>query len=311
MANEVNASSPGSLGVVHISNPNCNFNKIRAVGNSSSGGSGFVYKAADVTVTTIDVDKYLSADSTKAKLYQGERSTQYIFDGSGGKYKAYNIEHKEFYVPTVVAGTNLFDYVDYIKNKKLYQLRNKTKRKGWCQNIAYCYCYGFYKNIQNYGESNLAHGNCGGKFDAFIDSNKNHVLEAVYNEITNGRPCIIQVNGDTKGTSRHFVVVVGFSSKVKSGSDLKETDLLILDPWDGKLYDMSQPGARFMTTGAKCDKDYQGYYMLYIRRNTKNTQNVVGDANVQDLGDDTPIVSDSTVRDISGKAIEAYMRDDL
>ena len=51
--------------------------------------------------------------------------------------------------------------------------------------------------------------------------------------------------------------------------------------------------------------------MVIIRRNTKNTQNVVGDANVQDLGDDTPIVSDSTVRDISGKAIEAYMRDDL
>ena len=106
MANEVNASSPGSLGVVHISNPNCNFNKIRTVGNSSSGGSGIVYKAADVTVTTIDVNKYLSADSTKAKLYQGERSTQYVFDGAGNKYKAYNYEHKEYYVPTVVAGTN-------------------------------------------------------------------------------------------------------------------------------------------------------------------------------------------------------------
>ena len=103
------------------------------------------------------------------------------------------------------------------------------------------------------------------KFKGFEHDDKQEVLKNVYNEISNGRPCLIQVNGNKAGTSRHYVTVVGFKSSVKSANDLDEDDLLIIDSWDGKLEGVGSNGARFMVTGAACKKKYSGYQMYYLR----------------------------------------------
>jgi hypothetical protein len=81
----------------------------------------------------------------------------------------------------------------------------------------------------------------------------------------NGRPMVLQVNGNKAGTSRHFVTVVGFKEGVTSAKDLKETDLLIIDSWDGKIERMDTETSRFMTSGAQCHKDYSGYRLRVLK----------------------------------------------
>ena len=55
-----------------------------------------------------------------------------------------------------------------------------------------------------------------------MSDNKSDILNAIYYEIMNGRPCVVQVNGNAKGTSRHFATVVGIKDTVKSAKDLTE-----------------------------------------------------------------------------------------
>ena len=75
----------------------------------------------------------------------------------------------------------------------------------------------------------------------------------------------MQVNGNTQGTSRHFVTVVGVKSDVKSAQDVKESDLLILDSWDCNLERMDTDSSRFMTTGSQTHKSYSGYYLRLLK----------------------------------------------
>ena len=100
----------------------------------------------------------------------------------------------------------------------------------------------------------------------FSDS-KEDTLKMIYSQIVQGKPVVIQVNGNKAGTSRHFVTVVGFRNSITDASALTEKDLLIIDSWDGKLERMDQANSRFMVTGAQCHKkDYSGYRMHYIKQ---------------------------------------------
>ena len=81
----------------------------------------------------------------------------------------------------------------------------------------------------------------------------------------NGRPVVVQVNGNKQGTSRHFVTVVGFKSSITDPSQLTEKDLLIIDSWDGKTERMDQANSRFFTSGADCHKSYSGYYLRVLK----------------------------------------------
>ena len=101
-------------------------------------------------------------------------------------------------------------------------------------------------------------------FNGYENDDKGAVLTNIYNELVQGKPVIIQVNGNKAGTSRHYVTVVGFKKDVRSARDLEESDLLIIDSWDGKLEPMGEQGSRFMVTGAACHKKYSGYQMYYV-----------------------------------------------
>ena len=120
-----------------------------------------------------------------------------------------------------------------------------------------------YKGTTTNGSSaaNYAHA---AEFEDFMDDNKQVVLAKVYDEIMNGRPLVIQVNGNIAGTSRHFVTVVGFKKGVTK-STITEDDLLIMDSWDGKIERMDTENSRFMTSGADCHKDYSGYRLRVFK----------------------------------------------
>ena len=97
-----------------------------------------------------------------------------------------------------------------------------------------------------------------GYFKVFNSDNKLTVLQKVYDEIYRGYPPVIQVNGNKKGTSRHYITVVGVRANA-SRSNLTESDFLVIDGTSLKV--LNKDGRR-MITGRDTGRKY-GYQMQY------------------------------------------------
>ena len=212
----------------------------------------------------------------------GETGT-YTFGGDGTENTKVNLLNGEWIIAKTKA--DLSSYVSYIHSHRLYQASDTSKYGDKCLGFSYMHTWGYYTDRRNYTADNGGNYTSGGSFVKYIDSNMSNIMNVIYSEITNGRPLVLQVNGNKQGTSRHFVSVVGFKSSVTSGDQLTQKDLLIIDSWDGNLERMDTSTSRFMTSGKDCHKDYQGYYMLYIKHevpasngqgNTSNNNNNSG-----------------------------------
>lgn len=171
----------------------------------------------------------------------------------------------------VVAKTvqDLGSYVNYVQSSGVKQDANTAEWGDSCLAFAGAHTYDLYAGTKTDGNSAAGYAHAGALTDYMSDS-KEEVLSKIYDEIMSGRPMVLQVNGNKAGTSRHFVTVVGFKEGVVSGATLKESDLLIIDSWDGKLERMDTESSRFMTSGAQCGKNYSGY-RLRIIANPKTT----------------------------------------
>ena len=159
--------------------------------------------------------------------------------------------------------TTVENYESYIRSHGVKQDANTAEWGDSCLAFAGAHAYDLYNGTTTNGASaaNYAHG---GAFEDFIDDDKSVVLAKVYDEIMNGRPLVLQVNGNKAGTSRHFVTVVGFKKGVTKSS-ITEEDLLIVDSWDGKIERMDTESSRFMTSGKDCHKDYSGYRLRVFK----------------------------------------------
>jgi hypothetical protein len=156
-------------------------------------------------------------------------------------------------------------YLNIVSSNRIAQNNNSDIYGGYCLAFSYIHAYSLFSGDTSKRAPDAHDYVFASKFKGFEHDDINEVLKNVYNEVSNGRPCLIQVNGNKAGTSRHYVTVVGFKSSVKSASDLTQDDLLIIDSWDGKLEGVGKNGARFMVTGAACKKKYSGYQMYYLR----------------------------------------------
>lgn len=156
------------------------------------------------------------------------------------------------------------DYAQTVSQYKISQDSN-SKYSDYCLAFAYIHAYSMYSGNNKARASDALNYTYASNFAAYTNDNKASVLAKVYSEITNGKPCVLQVNGNKQGTTRHYVTVVGFKRDVKNANDLQEKDLLILDSYDGKLESMDTSSSRFMTSGADCNKEYTGYQMFYIK----------------------------------------------
>ncbi len=161
--------------------------------------------------------------------------------------------------------TSLTEYAGIVQKNKICQTNDTSKYSDYC--LAFSYVHA--SNMKNGQVDNAqAAGNYkhAGEFTTFVNDNKQVVLNKVYEEVNKGNPVILQVNGNSKGTVRHFVTVVGYKDTVKSGSTITEDDLLILDSWDGQIERMDTSSSRFMTTGKACGKkDYSGYRLQVMK----------------------------------------------
>lgn len=165
----------------------------------------------------------------------------------------------------VVAKTqqDIKSYATYIDEESVRQNANTAKWGDKCLSFAEAHTYDLYNNTKTNGEDASRYVRNG--YRDFMSDDKQVVLSKVYDEIKSGKPVVLQVNGNTSGTSRHFVTVVGFKEGVISGATLKESDLLIIDSWDGKIERMDTSKSRFMTSGAQCNNGYTGYRVRVLK----------------------------------------------
>ena len=162
-------------------------------------------------------------------------------------------------------GISVESYYNHVQANKICQDSDPSIYGDYCLAFAYIHSSNLKNGSTNDGASaasNYAHA---GEFDTYITDSKEELLSKVYDEINKGNPVILQVNGNTQGTARHFVTVVGYKDSVTSANTLTEKDLLILDSWDGRLERMDTSTSRFLTTGASCGKDYSGYRLQVLK----------------------------------------------
>lgn len=101
------------------------------------------------------------------------------------------------------------------------------------QNPDGCLNYSIKYSDQIFNDSN---SNKISNYQPIGSNNEQDTLKIMANEVLEGRPCIIRVNGAPKpgGYTRHFVAVTG----IREGADLdnlKQEDFLIMDPNDATL----------------------------------------------------------------------------
>lgn len=166
----------------------------------------------------------------------------------------------------IVANTkmDLNAYASYIASAGVRQDSDTKKYSDYCLAFAYVHASDLYNGTKGTATmaGNYAHAS---EFTDYINDSKAAIMNKIYDEIMNGKPVILQVNGNKAGTSRHFVTVVGFKSGITDPSKLTDKDLLIIDSWDGKIERMDTSTSRFLTTGAQCHKEYNGYRLRVLK----------------------------------------------
>lgn len=152
---------------------------------------------------------------------------------------------------TLVATRN--DVVDFAKAvDSLNVAQNHPPGYGdLCLSFAYYHAYKLYNGdpFSTLSAEAASKYEFAAKFQSFKSESKQEVLAKVYESINAGQPCVLHVNGNKDGTSRHYVTVVGYKNSVTSSYSITEDDLLIIDSYDGKLERMDTSNSRFMITG--------------------------------------------------------------
>ena len=243
--------------------------------SSSSSGIKAIDASTDATTSTSETSTSTANSSYSYSTGSSSKSYNNTNGTSVTSYSTYSyttsssqsgrvVDYNDYYVAE--GATSLSDYSNYLRTNGICQNSDTSKYGNKCLGFAYTQAYGYFINDRSLTAENGCHYKYATKFRG-VDGTKEEILTEIYNEIKAGRPVILQVNGNKSGTSRHFVTVVGFKKSVTSASELKETDLLILDSWDGQIETMNGKGSgtRFMTQGTETGNGNYGYRIYKMR----------------------------------------------
>lgn len=179
------------------------------------------------------------------------------------KVKVWSTLNGEWIIPNTKI--SIADYATYAHDKGIRQDSNSSRYGDLCLAFSYVHASNMYTGYTGDNAESAVNWAHASEFKDYFSDSKEATLNTIYKEITNGKPVVLQVNGNSSGTHRHFVTVVGIKSSVTSANELKESDLLIYDSWDGKVERMDTSSSRFMTTGKQTNKSYSGYYLRLLK----------------------------------------------
>jgi len=143
---------------------------------------------------------------------------------------------EEFFNDLVTARFYGIDFYIFKDDKKYASIGRKgTQPDNACLNYSRSWVSDYMNGTTSFKDSGLT-------FYGVATENKQIALQVIGNEIMEGRPVVIRVNGEQdfykgkkKSSRRHFVVVCG----IRKGADLnnlKESDFLIYDPTYNKRF---------------------------------------------------------------------------
>lgn len=215
-----------------------------------------VKDSGDLNGTFVDVSQYLDATDPRPAKSGG---------GSSGEI---SIDDKNY-----VILENAKEAYQIIQDGGFYQASNDA----WgdhCLGFSYVYSHAVYtgdmSNLKNkYHDGNndpTGYFSVGSEVQS---SNKQTLVKQMFEMLKNNKPCSLQVVGSTNGSpdsprSRHYVSLVGYKKGVTE-STVKDTDLLILDTWDGQLKPVvaENTDGRYMLDAAKASNGYTYHYQYY------------------------------------------------
>lgn len=222
-----------------------------------------------VTETKTATSSETVISSMTGNNYQGQKEyylNSSMYQGKNGKMLNYG----EYSV--VDTKLSVAEYAKYIQDHGLTQTKCAVMGNQ-CLGVSKLYAYDLLTgNVSKNGNSAMQKYSFHGRFNKeYVDDNEQNVLEQMYYYLKSGIPVSINVNQQAKG-KRHWVTVVGMKSSVTSAKDLKATDLLILDTYDGNLERMDCSDSRKFSTGYDTGQRY-GYRF-----------DAVNDATLQEFG---------------------------
>ncbi len=188
------------------------------------------YKTADAAANNTISDK----------TGTGPTSTSSANAISSGTMVPYQFNGKNFNV--VNTKISLDDYTAYINKNKMTQ--NGGLLGGDCMLLSQYYAADM---LSGKYTSRSAMANCQGApaprmNEVMSTPNRDEALQYMYKELNEGHPVTLQATqvNTQKDGSRHIVTVVGYTSDVKSASDLNKDNILVLDNVDGKIQTLGQ-----------------------------------------------------------------------
>ena len=196
----------------------------------------------------------------------GTNYTNVVYDGSNALDEGNCVDLSLLDANWKVVDTaiSVAEYATVAYNKGIRQNSNTSRYSDLCLAFSYVHASNMYNGDTSDNAESAYNWKHAAEFSDYFNDNKQETLKVVYDQIAEGKPVVMQVNGNTSGTSRHFVTVVGIKDGVSS-ENVQESDLLILDSWDGQLERMDTSTSRFMTTGTQCNKSYSGYYLRLLK----------------------------------------------
>ena len=220
-------------------------------------GSGMVEEFLKIK-RRLDREKGITDEYDPVPIGSSQTSSKFDFS-SNKNVKKYTKFDKNWVV--VDTTFDIDAYQSYAYAKGIRQDSNSARYGDLCLAFSYVHASNLKSGSKSDNAETAFNWGHAGEFKDYFSDSKSATLKTIYNEITKGNPVILQVNGNSQGTVRHFVTVVGFKDTVSSAEGLKESDLLILDSWDGQIETMDSSSSRFMTTGSQTGKSYSGYYL--------------------------------------------------
>lgn len=200
-----------------------------------------------------------------------EDTADISLNGSAGMI-AYTFEGKEYLVADTKLSLN--DYARIIQQRHIAQ-RFSSEYSDKCLGFSSVHAGDLYTG------RTTSTGDDGANYHSAVslvwdDSDrtwsKTEAIQKIYNEISNGRPVVMQVNGSRRKNGswgRHFVTVVGVKKDAAESGSISERDFLIIDSYDGNIESMDQDNSRFMTRGADTGNGNYGYYVLPLNVKTQ------------------------------------------
>ena len=132
-------------------------------------------------------------------------------------------------VNTPISVSNLYSHINKYRLTQTGHL-SEPKYNSGCLGVAAGYGYRLLQGTKL--TTDMANYYTYRHYDDYYTTSKTSALNTIYHELSNGKPCVLQVEGSS---GRHYVTVVGMKSNVTSANELNEEDLLIIDAWNGKI----------------------------------------------------------------------------